>query len=680
MTIKPTNWKSYFLDHENATGVHTQEDLQAIRELTIGSGNEGPEPEWYRMSREPDLLYLFLGSDRNIQLLHHVDLLGNRKTANFIPVGLCGMKTPSQVIKFDLTDFVTFHTRVPAWRNFETGIADLDQFKDLTVESIAVENARIEALVGSGSTEAEANLKRAQGFQHTNVIAIPLGLSSAIIESDIRDPAELAVHLWNQMSTLDEEHEGETEHYGSYRTNLRHLIRFLWVASKKQVPPFPYVIPEDTIADDWTDRIHSAFLQPFQVHSRQDPQDMEPQSNAALEKVAYSITSLQEHLSNHTTSIKDKSDSTGFKKKFGPHVQQMFLNASAIHPFTDPATEPMPTYEKFLAQSTLAGAKTFLRGHLRANPFLDFTPSAALTTSLFTGNLQWDDSSNPRNFSIFFCGRSSSSNSSSSYSEQSLYLKEHIGNGISESEVKQLLKQDWSRPKDASEAVDQIQHFLAIIYFVFGEGAKLATSIKTFVNHISRNKSTYDSIQRSDGTFLTQVLYCIDMAVQVHLNSCMTQDLRADVDDDSLDFRTDMSNIQRRQFLCTLPTSLRLLGESETKKREDELNADGGKIPGGKKRGLDEDADDRNRPPPEAKKIKNSNPNKAWLLKDGEKYGSVFHKNIKSCPKQGRTFICLNYWIKGECMKNCKYIHDTLAAENKPLLNDWIAKCRADFQ
>lgn len=139
------------------------------------------------MSREPDLLYLFLGSDKNVQLLHHVDLLGNPKTPNFTPVGLCGMKTPSQVIKFDLTDFITFHMCVPVWQNFENGLVDIDHFKSITLEPTAAEDVQIAALIANGSTEVNANLTRAHDFQHSNVIAIPLGLSSAVIETDIRE-------------------------------------------------------------------------------------------------------------------------------------------------------------------------------------------------------------------------------------------------------------------------------------------------------------------------------------------------------------------------------------------------------------------------------------------------------------------------------------------------------------
>jgi hypothetical protein len=155
MTIKPANWKSFFLDHENATGVHSQVDLQAIRELTGGDENEGPEPEWYRMSRETDLLYLFFGSDRQVQVLHHVDLLGNRKTSGFTPVGLIGLKTPGQVIKFSLQDFVTFHARVPAWRNFEDALVDLEHFQKLTLEPTAAEDVPVAALIENGATKRE---------------------------------------------------------------------------------------------------------------------------------------------------------------------------------------------------------------------------------------------------------------------------------------------------------------------------------------------------------------------------------------------------------------------------------------------------------------------------------------------------------------------------------------------
>jgi hypothetical protein len=700
MSSKPTSWKTLFQDIPNSIGIHSERDLLSIRALTDGSiADDGTENTWFRLSRETDVLYLFLCTNGEIQVLHHVDLLGNRHNQEFKAVGLCGLGSQAPAVEIDLNrDLVRITARVPLWANILDSIDDMDAFKNLEIESIEDENARIADLISQGPTRDEADKTRAEEFQNYSVIAIPAGLSSIIIETSDRDPASLAIKFSHLMQMHDQENEGETEGYAPYLVHFRHLTKFLWLAHKKSMHMVPYALSDNPTVQDWSDRTHSAYLQPKQaVYSNIVTPN---QDTSALEKVAFSISSLQDSLTQHKSSKEEETNEQtgGFKKRFGPHLQQLFLNASAVLPYDTAATEPNPQFEKFLSQKTLGGAKTFLRGHLRANPFLNFIPSAGMATSAYTGNIQWDDTYNPRNFSIFFCGRPQiGGGQSSSYNDQALYLKEHIGNGINETEVKQILKQEKTCPKDASEALDQIQNFLALCDFIFGNESKIAMAVKTWIHHINRNKQCYDSMQRSDSTFLSQVLYCIDMAIQVHLTSCLTQQLRTDVDDECLNFTVDQQNVTRRQFSIALPQSIKILAivnsPNEAKHQGDEPGKGGGGPKGGGLDNIDKsrlkDENYRKRliqelegfanPALESKKVKNTNPNKSWLLKPDESFGQVFQTKIKTCPKQDRSFVCLKFWIKGECFKNCKFVHADLKQETKTEINEWINKCRSDF-
>mmetsp|Transcript_13406 Transcript_13406/g.19201 ORF Transcript_13406/g.19201 Transcript_13406/m.19201 type:complete len:204 (-) Transcript_13406:461-1072(-) len=99
---------------------------------------------------------------------------------------------------------------------------------------------------------------------------------------------------------------------------------------------------------------------------------------------------------------------------------------------------------------------------------------------------------------------------------------------------------------------------------LFGETSKISMALKTWVHHLNRNKASYDSMQRSDCTFLSQLLYCIDMATQVHFTSCLTETTRADVNDDCLDFSVDQQNVTRRQFFITLPQAIKTLAQTVT--------------------------------------------------------------------------------------------------------------------
>lgn len=693
MTIKPHNWARTFLDHPSATGEHSVSDLLSIRNLTDSFGSEGSNPSFYRMSRELDTIYLSVGPNGKIQTFHHVDLLGDRHSPSLKAVALCSFGTQAPPIELDIDqDFVDIEVRVPNWPTL-VSLTNVTDLINLSVEPIDIENDRITALVTDGSSQSDADQSRAYRFCNTNIMTVPLGLLPALFEDPSREPAELAIRFLNLMLSLDEEHR-DSDGYASYRSHYRGLIRFLWAASKELIPAIPYVLSDDPTVLNWSDRIHAAYLLPRPNFPNPIPV---AESDSVLAKVAHSITSLQDHLTltqknNKTKEEEDKEGGQGgFKKRFGLHLQQLILNASAkaseTGEFDSAAPEPTPTLARFLGQSSIGGAKTFFRGHLKTNPYLDFTPSQALIVSMYTGNLTWDDGSTPINFSSFFHGRSQIVASSTSYNDQALYLKEQIGNGISETEVKQILKQERQFPQDASEAIDMIQNFLASCCFLFGADSNICKNLERCAMHLLRNKPSYDSLQRNDNSFLTQYFYTIDLAVQTHLISCLTESNRGDVNDSCLDFTQDHANILRRQFHCHLPTCLRTSDSTKTPQDKDGGGGGGG---GGndigakrlieglyKHLGLEIDPRNGKHPKDGNKKIKNPKANKDWLLKDGESYATVFYPNIKSCPTQGRQFVCLAYWIKGECKPNCKHIHGDLHAETRPKLDTWIKECRA---
>jgi len=51
MAVKPSNWKTLFLELPTVSGIHSVADLEAIKELTDGSDDEGPTPAGYPRNR-----------------------------------------------------------------------------------------------------------------------------------------------------------------------------------------------------------------------------------------------------------------------------------------------------------------------------------------------------------------------------------------------------------------------------------------------------------------------------------------------------------------------------------------------------------------------------------------------------------------------------------------------------
>mmetsp|Transcript_11594 Transcript_11594/g.16658 ORF Transcript_11594/g.16658 Transcript_11594/m.16658 type:complete len:261 (+) Transcript_11594:930-1712(+) len=256
-------------------------------------------------------------------------------------------------------------------------------------------------------------------------------------------------------------------------------------------------------------------------------------------------------------SSSSESEGKGFTKRYVQQTQNMILNASAVSPFEEAAKDPSDDLGKLLKLPTVSSARTWFKSHIRANKYLTFIPTNAQVMSIYYGSFLWGDKITPVNFSILHHGKSSAEDSGLSSKEtQALLLKESIGNGILDNDVTLLLKQDRHFAKDAAELIDQFTNFLATCIFVFGELSYISLQIKLWISHITKNKAVYDSLQMQDSTFFAQVLYFFDAAIQTHLESCMIEEERSDVDDKCIDFKSTQVAVLRRQFSCSLPPNI----------------------------------------------------------------------------------------------------------------------------
>jgi hypothetical protein len=350
MTKRHINWKTTFLDHKNQTGIHSVRDLLSIKNLTTDIDADSPTPTWYRMSRERDLLFMFISPNGMVSITHHVDLIGNRLSNAYTAVGLVNFSHHAPPVEFDIaTNLIEISNRVPDWAEFEKHLESPATFTNLEVEPQDVEDDRVSQLISEGHTPETANKTRAPRCKIASVIGIPLGLCPPILDTNDNNPASLAITIWNRMTELDEEHEGVTEGYAPYRTHFRHLIRYLWLASKQKIHPMSYVLTEDQDALDWCDRLHCAYLTQANLISPlpANSATTTPTGNDALEKVVYALSSAIQSSSHQTKKDKDDSETQGFSKRFGPHLQLLFLNASATEPYEEAAKEPTETFEIF---------------------------------------------------------------------------------------------------------------------------------------------------------------------------------------------------------------------------------------------------------------------------------------------------------------------------------------------
>ena len=170
-----------------------------------------------------------------IKILHSPDNLGGtRIKPNNKFVALDGFNEISTPILLDekcITSIVELRT--PAFTKMKTW----DNVEDIQTSTAPT----------SGSVN----------FRHTTFVILPPFIANHIIEFDTRDPKELFINCKNLMETHDKNNSGDTT-FQRATDNCRHLLNFLWAASKGAIPPLVHVNGhDDHEVKSWNTKRHN---------------------------------------------------------------------------------------------------------------------------------------------------------------------------------------------------------------------------------------------------------------------------------------------------------------------------------------------------------------------------------------------------------------------------------------
>ena len=72
---------------------------------------------------------------------------------------------------------------------------------------------------------------------------------------------------------------------------------------------------------------------------------------------------------------------------------------------------------------------------------------------------------------------------------------------------------------------------MALLSLLFGEGSQVAKYVQSWVKHMVNWEQVYDAQQEDDITFMTQVLFHVNAAVNKHLESCKSAQMMTQVND-----------------------------------------------------------------------------------------------------------------------------------------------------
>ena len=198
METKPSTWKDFFEAHPEFTSAN--KNLEAITDLT----KFGKRPEFKMMSlvKEKDLCILSIAPNHDVQLFHHLELLGGtRLHPDLLYVGLSGSGPSATPIEFShARAFSDITVKVPDWNTLRSySLQGADQFKSTKIATDIDADAEDEILVDEAGNEVPQPIldgvvpsSKCITFQSSNVIAIPPALATVFMEASTKDPAAIA--------------------------------------------------------------------------------------------------------------------------------------------------------------------------------------------------------------------------------------------------------------------------------------------------------------------------------------------------------------------------------------------------------------------------------------------------------------------------------------------------------
>jgi hypothetical protein len=110
-------------------------------------------------------------------------------------------------------------------------------------------------------------------------------------------------------------------------------------------------------------------------------------------------------------NYKKKSDKELGFSRLEEHRKNFILNASAVPPYDNPASQPIEFYSTFLAKKSQFKAKDMILHRLQSDK-ISFNPGSSFINSLWNCDFFWLLPDAPSGVSIFFCPETKSASAS----------------------------------------------------------------------------------------------------------------------------------------------------------------------------------------------------------------------------------------------------------------------------
>ena len=616
-----TTWSHYFKNLESLE--ETNKRMSVLSSASLYSEETDKIEAIRAFTEDEDLMIMVIAQVTNkVKILHSLKNLGGtrRKPTNKI-VALDGFA--EQAIPIMLSD---------------ESIA-----KKLTVRTPSLTRLRT-FVTKQQISESTIITTGQQNFKSYPFAILPPFLALDIIDTEDREPESLFIQCQESIDKFDSEHENDAS-YESAKENCKHILSFLWAASKNLIDPIETVSATDDVETKrWCDIRHESYLLTAGNRLNNDPNNNQV-SNEMLQSLSNSIqhqTDLFETFQREKQE--DKDDKKNKYTDLHDSSQQLILNASSADGITAPE-EPTAQCIEFFKKKNISKAMDFLTTTLSQDLRCCVDIGSGLVTALFSGHFIRDREDSPSNFSFFLTPKKQPMTTDRLKSTMILQLKASQGKGWSYTDLKDALKQGIVTPNDMPTFNHQLKNFWGLTVFFFGQECILAKRLAPMMATISNHTLTFESAQFRDNTFATKLGYAVDTRVFRWLEQCRTFTDRGQVNDRLLDFNIIVDQILTDSFFQVLPLTFKKFVAPDAGDSETMITTDSNMLHRNKRT--------RSDTPRQDKRIMNPKPIKSWQVSpvDFNKYMSTKNLELR-VPFPGK-FVCPRFHSKGYCFDDC---------------------------
>ena len=465
------------------------------------------------------------------------------------------------------------------------------------------------------------------------------------------------------------------------------VLDFLWAAHHSPVevssPTMSCLQDADTIEWDTSTKL-SIFPPPSPAAPSSIPTNS---SNAgaisAMTKLSESMIEYQKATLKHQESKNDNRTKAWNKL---PRIQQNVLLLGGIDSHGSVPSEITEEMLSVLGCSNGAQVEQYLKQCMPSNNMM-LEPGfcSAINKGIFVHS---DDSSSPKHFTPFLTPPVSDHHD---LVENGDLLKLAVQDKFNNEDLVLLTKMSITIPLKTQDLKHHVKNIAVLSGLCLGGDSLLFQNLQDVAKHIEEKELSYDYEFRQERLFGGNFLDRLHWRIHRFFDSCASGDAQK-VDLDKLDFTDVLNQIEKREYICKVPSWITSLMKKRESNRIEGNNRHsnfggygvghggghgGGRHGGncGRGRGRNQRRSfisDQGGEQGRSIRIPNPTPCQSCRLAPHEQYKDIFHpgnlRRLTTRPKnRNGQQLCLRFHTLGYCFQDCRYTsgHGTLNSQEE---------------